>query len=146
MTGNVVVAYPWGNSPVLYVGRGAAPTRLASHLGNWLHDVHRYGSSVGVELRICVPRKPNSPDFFKKVEADLILNFQTRYGVIPFFNARREKKWEKKTTHLKTHTREMTRALGVGSGRRPQWAIRPLPSHHGYDVFTKGFHPDARWN
>src|SRR5580700_3250454 len=44
MTGSVVIAYPWGDSPVLYVGRGQAPKRLATHLKNWLHDAHRFGS------------------------------------------------------------------------------------------------------
>jgi hypothetical protein len=141
MRGPVVVAYPVRNSPVLYVGRGDAPGRLATHLGNWMREVHKFGSGVGVELRICVPRRRKRQDFYKYVEADLIHWFQKKYGAIPFFNSRREQQWESCVEYSATSERELRQALGVGSGNRPQWAIRPLPANEGYEVFHKGFDP-----
>ena len=138
MKGPVVIAYPKADSPVLYVGRGDAPTRLASHLGNWLHTAHKFGSGVGIELRICVPRRRGRSDFFKNVEADMIVWFQRKYGAIPFFNSRREKKWEDKVRYPPSSRSDLNRALGVGSGNRPQRAIRPLPSNDAYPGFHKG--------
>ncbi len=142
MRGPVLVAYPRGNSPVLYVGRGDAPGRLANHLGRWLHAVHKFGSGVDVELRICVPRRRGRRDFFKCVEGDLIHWFQQRYGSIPFFNSRREQLWEGRVSYFPTSKRELRQALSVGSGNRPQWAIRPLPANPRYEVFHKGLDPE----
>lgn len=143
MTGTVVVAYPWDDSPVLYVGRGKAPNRLAAHLKNWLHEAHRFGSKVGVELRICVPRRTNRADFFKNVEADLIDWFEQKNGAIPFFNSRRETRFAGKVDYLPTQVKDLRRALGVGSGNRPEWAVRPLMSNSNVGVYYKGLHPDA---
>jgi hypothetical protein len=144
MTGSVVIAYPWGDSPVLYVGRGQAPKRLAMHLKNWLHDAHRFGSKVGVELRICVPRRTNRADFFKNVEADLIDWFEQKYGAIPFFNSRRETSYAGQVkNYLPTQKTALNRALGVGSGNRPEWAVRPLRSNTNVHVYHKGHHPDT---
>lgn len=143
MKGPVVIAYPWADSPVLYVGRGQAPKRLASHLKKWLHDAHRFGSEVGVELRICVPRRTNRVDFFKNVEADLIDWFEEKNGAIPFFNSRRETSWAGKVNYLPTQRTDLARALGVGSGNRPEWAVRPLRSNANVDVYHRGLHPNA---
>jgi len=139
MKGPVVVAYPNGDSPVLYVGRGDAPKRLAAHLKNWPHDVHRFGDSVGVELRICIPRWPNRTEFFKNVEADLIAWFQEDYGAIPFFNSRLETSYSEVIDYLPTHKKDLKRALGVGSGNKPEWAIRPLRSNKSHAVYEKGW-------
>jgi len=141
--GPVAVAYPYGDSPVLYIGRGDAPKRLASHLGNWLHAVHGFGKAVSVELRICIPRRRNNANLFKCVEADLIRWFQHKNGAVPFFNSKRERVWEQKVSYTPTGQRLLRQTLGVGSGNRPQWAIRPLPSNAAYDVFHKGFDPSV---
>lgn len=140
--GTVVVAYPQDDSPVLYVGRGDAPSRLASHLKKWLHTAHKFGSEVGVEIRICIPRRKKRTDFFKNVEADLIRWFYDKYGAIPFFNSRLETHWEGKVEYSTTSERALRQALSVGSGNRPQWAIRPRPANPAYDVFHKG----VDWN
>ena len=139
MTGPVIVAYPHGDSPVLYVGRGNAPSRLASHLKNWLHDVHRYGDTVGVELRICLPRRPNRTEFFKNVEADLIAWFQDRYGAIPFFNSRLETSYSGVIDYGPSQKKDLLQSLGTGSGKRPKWAIRPLPSNANYGTYNTGW-------
>ena len=143
MAGPVVVAYPWRDSPVLYVGRGDAPKRLASHLKNWLHGAHRFGKDVGVELRICLPRRTARAGFFKNVEADLICWFQQKHGAIPFFNARLETKYAGEVTYLGTQIKDLRRAIGVGSGNRPEWAIRPLRSNRDVGVYYSGHHREA---
>ena len=143
MTGSVVVAYPWADSPVLYVGREQAPSCLAAHLENWLHEAHRFGNKVGVELRICVPRRTNRVDFFKNVEADLIDWFEQQNGAIPFFNSRRETLYAGRVDYLPTQVKDLQRALSVGSGNRPEWAVRPLPSNSYVGVYYKGLHPNA---
>jgi hypothetical protein len=89
-------------------------------------------------LRICVPRRRSRAEFFKNVEADMILWFRRKYGAIPFFNSRRELKWENQVKYPPASRADLNRALGVGSGNRPEWAIRPLPSNEAYDVFHKG--------
>lgn len=94
MKGDFVIAYPTGRSPVLYIGRGSALGRLSTHLSRWLHEIDEFGKDVKIEIRVCRTRRRNRPDLFKNVEADLIAWFAEKYGVIPFFNARREHTYE----------------------------------------------------
>jgi hypothetical protein len=60
MTGDFVISYPAGMSPVLYIGRGDAFTRLSSHLKRWLNQVDGFGKDVGIEVRVCRPRRKGS--------------------------------------------------------------------------------------
>lgn len=70
-----VILYPNGISPVLYIGRGDAFTRLSSQLKRWLNQVDGFGKDVGLEARVCRPRRKGLADLFKYVEADLINSF-----------------------------------------------------------------------
>lgn len=138
MKGDFVIAYPCNRSPVLYIGRGSAFGRLSAHLRRWLHQVEGFGKEVRVEVRVCRPRRKNRPDMFKYVEADLISRFAERYGCIPFFNSRRETSFEDCVDYTETDERLLAAAIGVGSGKRPQWAIAPAPANRNYEVFHKG--------
>lgn len=138
MKGEFVIAYPWRRSPVLYIGRGSALGRLSSHLRRWLHEVDKFGRDVSIEIRVCRARRRNFGEMYKYVEADLIAWFAQRYGVIPFFNSRRESSYEDCIDYTETDEALMRAALGVGKGKRPLWAIAPAPANKNYDVFHRG--------
>lgn len=139
MKGDFVIAYPFGRSPVLYIGRGSALGRLSSHLRRWLHEIDGFGKDVRIEIRVCRTRRKNVTDMFKFVEADLIDWFADKYGIIPFFNSRRETAYEGCVDYTDTDAAQMKAALGVGKGKRPLWAIAPAPANKNYDVFHRGW-------
>jgi hypothetical protein len=138
MSGDFIVSYPWQNSPVLYIGRGSAFGRLAAHMKRWLHEVEGFGKDVRIQIRVCRPRRKNSADLFKYVEADLIARFADKFGTIPFFNSRREWKYEECADYTDTDERQLRAAIGIGSGKRPRWAIAPTPANRNYDVYYRG--------
>jgi hypothetical protein len=142
MTGQFIVAYRNGNSPVLYVGRGGAGQRLASHLKNWLSEVHEFGREVGVEIRICMPRRKKRRDFFKNVEADLIARFAKKHGSLPFFNSKRETKFEKQVVYDVPARKLLDRSIGIGNGNRPRWAIKPTLANKNLALYLKGTDPE----
>lgn len=139
MKGDFVIAYPFGRSPVLYIGRGSALGRLSSHLRRWLHEIDGFGKDVRIEIRVCRTRRKNVTDMFKFVEADLIDWFADKYGIIPFFNSHRETAYEGCVDYTETDAAQMKAALGVGKGKRPLWAIAPAPANKNYDVFHRGW-------
>lgn len=138
MTGDFVLSYPNGISPVLYIGRGSAFGRLSSHLHRWLHEVEGFGKDVGIEIRVCRPRRKNLPEMFKYVEADLIAQFASKFDSIPFFNSRRERSYEDWASYTSSDEKQLRAAIGVGSGKRPKWAIQPTPSNRNYDLYYRG--------
>lgn len=139
MKGDFVIAYPRRRSPVLYIGRGSALGRLSSHLRRWLHEIDGFGKDVRIEIRVCRTRRKNVTDMFKFVEADLINWFADKYGVIPFFNSRRETAYQGCVDYTDADAAQMKAALGVGKGKRPLWAIAPAPANKNYDVFHRGW-------
>jgi len=138
MSGDFLVAYPWGNSPVLYIGRGAAFDRLSVHMKRWLHEVEGFGKDVCIQIRVCRPRRKNSAEMFKYVEADLIARFAKKFGSIPFFNSRREWSFEEGVDYTDTDEKQLRASIGVGSGKRPRWAIAPTPANRNYEVYHRG--------
>ncbi len=90
LKGAFLIAYPGKPSPVIYIGRGDAPLRLASHLKRWMRHVHNFGSDTTVEIKIVLPLRQGRLDYFKYVEGTLISEHESIYGAIPLFNARRE--------------------------------------------------------
>jgi hypothetical protein len=138
MVGDFTVAYPDDYSPVLYIGRGDASVRLGAHLRNWLSEVRTFGREVKIEVRICRPRRRAHADLFKFVEARLIRDFQKTNGAIPFFNSRRENKFESGTRFTKNDEKKFRAAIGLGRRTPPQWAIQPTPANPAYEVYNKG--------
>lgn len=138
MSGDFLVAYPWGNSPVLYIGRGEAFDRLSAHMKRWLHEVGGFGKDVGIQIRVCRPRRKNAAELFKYVEADLIARFAEKFGCIPFFNSRREGSYEECVDYTDTDEKQLRASIGVGSGKRPRWAIAPTPANPNYEVYHRG--------
>ena len=138
MTGAFLIAYKKRNSPVLYVGRGNCTQRLASHLKNWMSEVHGFGVNVGVEIRVACPRRQNRPDFYKNVEADLLARFARKHGSLPFFNRRYEVQYAGKVHYSNESGTNLDRAIGIGSGQRPRWALTPTRANKAFASFTKG--------
>ena len=138
MIGDFSIAYPEDYSPVLYIGRGDASMRLGQHLRNWLTEVRTFGREIRIEVRICRPRRRARADLFKHVEARLIRDFQKANGAIPFFNSRRESKFENGARFTKTDERRFRAAIGLGKLAPPKWAIQPTPANPAFDVYHKG--------
>ena len=137
MTGSFIIQYSRFPSPVLYIGRGNASTRLAQHLQRWLCDVHTFGSDASVELRIVVPRRRNKENYYMNVEADLLHWFVDRYGQLPMINRRKESSYASRVDH-KAATKPLKDLITTGKGYRPQWAIKPLPSNPLHKVYNTG--------
>jgi hypothetical protein len=139
MCGNFVIAYKYRNSPVLYIGRGNCGQRLAQHLNNWMHQVKNFGENASVEMKICFPRRQRRENFFMNVEADLLKLFRQEFGSLPFFNKRSELKHAGKIKKYSSQMkREMRRAIMIGSGNKPQWALKPTRSNKDFRTFVKG--------
>ena len=138
LTGSFLIEYPRCNSPVLYVGRGDAPNRLATHLARWLSDAFWFGSDTQVEVRMLRPRRRGRRDYFKNVEADLIDMFLERAGALPFFNRCREPKFSGRIDYGPSQDRRLRQLLGTGSGKRPHWALSPTPANPHYDTYWTG--------
>lgn len=140
MTGDFVIAYEKRNSPVLYIGRGNCGQRLASHLKNWLHEVRGFGNGVGLEIRVASPRRQKRKDYFKNVEADLLRDFAKEHGSLPFFNKKYERSFQSKCTHAPEDRNAMRSAILIGSGNKPQWALKPTKANKAFATFLKGEH------
>jgi len=140
MTGDFVIAYEKRNSPVLYIGRGNCSQRLAAHLKNWLHEVRGFGSKVGLEIRVASPRRQKREDYFKNVEADLLLDFAKEHGALPFFNKRYEHSFQKKCVHRPEDKKKMRSAILIGSGNKPLWALKPTKANKAFATFLSGEH------
>jgi hypothetical protein len=139
MTGDFLIAYEKGNSPVLYIGRGYLNQRLAAHIKNWRHEVRRFGSGVGGEIRVASPRRKKRQDFYKNVEADLLGQFANRYDSLPFFNRRYEKKYGGRIhSYQREESKAMRGAIMIGKGYRPKWALKPTRANTGFATFMKG--------
>lgn len=138
LTGSFVLQYPRCNSPVLYIGRGDAPSRLARHVPNWLVNVFYFGSDTEVEVRMLRPRRRGRADYYKNVEADLLKMFSKRTGSLPMFNKCRETKFEDCIDYGSSQQRRLNQQIGVGSGKRPHWAITPTRANPNYDTYHTG--------
>jgi len=142
MTGQFIVAYRKGNSPVLYVGRGGAGHRLASHLKNWLSEVHDFGQAVQVEIRICMPRRRKREGFFKNVEADLIARFLRKYGSVPFFNRRKETLFAGRVQYKQGDQHGSEPMNRCRLRQSPRWAIKPTPANKNLASYLAGTDPE----
>ncbi len=140
MRGDFLIAYKKKNSPVLYIGRGEVSQRVATHLKNWLHEVRKFGSGVSVEVRVAIPRRQRDLNFFKCVEADMLTEFSKIHGSIPFFNRRNEYEFADLRNYSESQKSDMRRAIMIGSGNRPKWALKPTLSNKNFANFMKGEH------
>jgi hypothetical protein len=91
-----------------------------------------------IEIRIVLPRRQKRVDYFKNVEADLIGWFRQKHGSLPFFNSRIESKFRSKVRYSENHERQLRRLVGIGSGHRPKWALKPTRANEDFATYMRG--------
>lgn len=138
LSGDFAVQYPRDFSPVIYVGEGAAHSRLQSHAGNWLVDLARGIQGIGVDIRVAEVARKNHATFYQYIEADMLDMFQRAYGSLPWFNQQRETSKKGWYPWDDDAMRDLTKNLGIGSGKKFIWAIQPTKNHPYIDEFNKG--------
>lgn len=124
LRGSVAVAYGEKFSPVLYIGEGNAKDRLQGH-AKWLARLLLSVPNLEVELHVAEVKRQNNKDLCEFVEADMIRWFREEYGYLPWFNQQRERSKEEQYEYESDVERELRNRLGVGSGNKFLWAIRP---------------------
>lgn len=91
---NLTIQYDNGFSNICYIGRQsnrAVGNRLHGHAKGWISKFLILAQhDEPFLLHYCKPRRKNSPDSYKDVEAYLLRTFHERFGRLPLFNKREE--------------------------------------------------------
>lgn len=116
--------YDKGRSPVVYIGKGDAPTRIRSHLGGWMRELSRTIPGLEMEIWVCTPRVRKSGPICEDVEADLIDRFIKSFGERPLNNIQKPRRHGK---HTYPYPEQLT-VLRCGKGPGFYWALRPMKS------------------
>jgi hypothetical protein len=135
--GAVSIAYGEQHSPVIYIGEGNAYYRLYSHaysISSLLVSV----PNTEVEIHIAEIARKNNGLLYKYIEADMIKWFFDEFGCLPWFNQQRESSKESHYQYEADAAQKLTKHIGVGSGNKFLWAIRPLPNNDQYKPYGKG--------
>ena len=93
-TADTMLIYPWGTSPVFYIGQAAnLRQRLAGHktmiqeaqedYDHWYRPRHQYGAALGAHVAWYSRRGPESP---RVIEGRLMDAFYEMFGAIPCAN------------------------------------------------------------
>ena len=141
--GDFSMRYPWGNSPVVYIGEGDLQSRLGSHnkLRSWMGDLSTLIDGHSFEVGVVCPRVKKAPETYRDLEAYMLLKFSEIYGCVPLRNRQIEKRQCKQHTY---NDEVINQALKIGKGRRYSWAVEPLPSMGSiYDAFHRGWNKKA---
>lgn len=133
LRGTVAVAYGEDFSPVLYIGEGNAKSRLYGH-ASWLARLLMSVPNLEIELHVAEVKRPNNTDLCEYVEADMIRWFREEYGYLPWFNQQRERSKEGQYEYEAEVEKKLRSLLGVGSGNKFLWAIRP--THNNEDAWA----------
>jgi hypothetical protein len=132
LRGSVAVAYGDEFSPVLYIGEGNAKNRLYGHAA-WLARLLLAVPNLEVEMHVAEVKRQNNTDLCEYVEADMIRWFRDGCGYLPWFNQQRERSKEEQYEYEPEVERKLRTLLGVGSGNKFLWAIRP--THNNEDAW-----------
>lgn len=125
LSGSFLINYPNEPSPVLYIGKGNFKNRINAHR-SWLQEFFTYLRGDKFEVRFCLPRVPNNLGVEKEVEAYLHHRFIRRYGMLPINNTQLAKITRQ---HTFTPARSLDKAISIGRGNKPHWAVVPLRSN-----------------
>lgn len=132
LTGSFMINYPNEPSPVLYIGKGTFKNRLNSHR-SWLQEFFNHLSGAKFEIRYCLPRVKNNLGVETEVEAYLHHRFVERYGMLPINNKQLGKITK---THTFTPAKALDKAISIGRGNKPHWAMVPLRSNAWNSLYS----------
>lgn len=141
--GDVAMAYPKGNSPVIYIGEGDAYSRLYSH-AKWITSLLLNVPNIEIEVRIALVVRKKRPNLYKHVEADLIMWFSKMFGAVPLMNSQRETAHENKFTYLSSVKQGLLNQLRLGKGTSYHWAMKPIGQNELHEVYLKGMLKPAK--
>lgn len=133
LSGSFLINYPNEPSPVLYIGKGHFRNRLSSHR-TWIRNFYDHLKEAKFEIRYCLPRVRNNLGIDKEVEAYLIHRFIARYGMLPINNKVLS---NAKIFHQFTPANSLDKAISIGSGNKPHWAVSPLRSNPWFAKYMK---------
>jgi hypothetical protein len=137
LKGQVAVAYGEEISPVIYIGEGDAYARLYSH-AKWISTLVVSVPNVELEIHIAEVARKNLSDLYKYIEADLIEWFRQDYQQLPWFNRQRETSKTDWYDYEPDAKKELRSRLGIGSGSKFLWAIRPTHNNDQFESYSKG--------
>lgn len=142
LNGNFCIEYPWGVSPVLYIGEGNFKQRVTSHRA-WIGELEELVGQFSFEVRIATPRVKNNNIAYRDCEAYMIDRFGELFGSAPLRNAQFETRL---CPHYVYNQAKVDKALQIGRGRRFQWAFKPMPASGFYKLYHKTIKPASTRN
>lgn len=143
LTGVVAVDYPGGFSPVVYVGEGDAYSRIYQHT-HWLTDLAMSVPQIGIEVQVAEVARRNHPTLYRHIEADMLEWFANDHGALPWFNKQFERTKARAYEYERDAEQSLRKRLGVGSGNKFLWAIKPTKNNEQFEPYERGLDPGRR--
>jgi hypothetical protein len=133
LNGDFCIDYPSGESPVVYIGEGAFGSRIVQHR-SWMAELRDLVGEFAFQVRIAIPRVRRNPAAYKDTEAALLLRFKERYGSLPLWNKQLE---YRRHPHYVYEQQSVDDAIGLGSGKRYKWALKPMKASPFYADYLR---------
>jgi len=137
LQGTVAVSYKSDHSPVIYIGEGNAFIRLYDH-AYWISSLLVSIPNTQIEIHIAQVARKNHASLYQYIEADMIKWFADGFGMLPWFNRQRERSKESHYEYDQDAEQKLRKHLGIGSGNKFLWAIKPLPNNDQHEPYEKG--------
>ena len=136
LSGAVAVNYKNRHSPVIYIGEGNAYERLYSH-ASWISQLLMAVPNAQVDVHIAECVRRNNTFLCEYIEADLLEWFLSDHDCLPWFNQQRET--SKAGNQYDTNAlSELKKRIGLGSGNKFLWAIRPTDHNPHFPRYAAG--------
>jgi hypothetical protein len=107
------IAYGKGDSPLIYIGRGAIKQRWSKHRTNWMNPLGRWLPGARYEVWLF------EDDRNTEIETDGLSLFSESYGRLPLANKQGSGAWVRKHNYDESFTQV------AEADRRYWWALRP---------------------
>lgn len=133
LNGDYAIAYPGGETPVVYIGEGNFSSRINSHR-KWVSGLQDLVGEFTFQVCIAFPRVRNNEYAYQDCEAALLDRFKKKFKSAPLWNKQFEKRRSK---HYLYNERQMDESLCKRSGAKYKWALRPMPSSEFYRDYER---------